>query len=150
MEREIFSSLDKIIKMGCNVKSLCKLDKRTEVDTFVTKYNKKTKKEEILEFAKGRGLLNSLAFLSNNKNHKELMQDINLDSFLGNGCVINFSKFDEDKIKVTLSWGGEVFKDMLVQYGEFYFLPVEEKKKISNGLLTGNGFVYPYMASAIC
>ena len=44
----------------------------------------------------------------------------------------------------------EVFKDMLVQYGEFYFLPVEEKKKISNGLLTGNGFVYPYMASALC
>ena len=27
---------------------------------------------------------------------------------------------------------------------------VEEKKKISNGLLTGNGFVYPYMASALC
>ena len=44
----------------------------------------------------------------------------------------------------------EVFKDMLVQYGEFYFLPVEEKKKISNGLLTGNGFVYPYMASSLC
>ena len=44
----------------------------------------------------------------------------------------------------------EVFKDMLVQYGEFNFLPVEEKKKISNGLLTGNGFVYPYMASALC
>ena len=94
MEQERFSSLDKIIKMGCNVKSLCKFDKRTEVDTFVTKYNKKTKKEEILEFAKGRGLLNSLAFLSNNKNHKELMQDINLDSFLGNGFVIYFSKFN--------------------------------------------------------
>ena len=43
----------------------------------------------------------------------------------------------------------EVFKDMLVQYGEFYFLPVEGKK-FPNGLLTGNGFVYPYMASALC
>lgn len=44
----------------------------------------------------------------------------------------------------------EEFKDMLVQYGQFYFLPVEEKRRISNGLINGNGFVYPYMASAIC
>ena len=49
MEQERFSSLDKIIKMGCNVKSLCKFDKRTEVDTFVTKYNKKTKKYLLLD-----------------------------------------------------------------------------------------------------
>lgn len=135
MEQERFSSLDKIIKMGCNVKSLCKFDKRTEVDTFVTKYNKKTKKEEILEFANGRGLLNSLAFISNNKNHKELMQDINLDSFLGNGCVINFSKFDEDKIKVTLSWGGEVFKDMLVDTVDKGIVMLEEElcdKKVTD------------------
>lgn len=41
------------------------------------------------------------------------------------------------------------FKDMLIQYGEFYYLPIEEKKQISNGLLTGNGFVYPYMAAGL-
>ncbi|MDY3971209.1 MAG: hypothetical protein SOZ28_00635 [Clostridia bacterium] len=46
--------------------------------------------------------------------------------------------------------GDEEFKDMLVQYGKFYFLPVEEKQRISNGLINGNGFVYPYMASALC
>ena len=39
---------------------------------------------------------------------------------------------------------------MLVQYGQFYFLPVEEKQRLSNGLINGNGFVYPYMASALC
>lgn len=44
----------------------------------------------------------------------------------------------------------EEFKDMLVQYGEFYFLPAEEKQRLSNGLIQGNGFVYPYMASALC
>lgn len=43
----------------------------------------------------------------------------------------------------------EVFKDMLVQYGSFYFLPAEEKQRISNGLITGDGFVYPYMAAAL-
>ena len=45
--------------------------------------------------------------------------------------------------------GDDVFKDMLIQYGEFYYLPVEEKVKASNGLLTGNGFVYPYMAAGM-
>ena len=43
----------------------------------------------------------------------------------------------------------EVFKDMLLQYGSFYFLPAEEKQRISNGLINGNGFVYPYMATAL-
>ena len=43
----------------------------------------------------------------------------------------------------------EVFIDMLVQYGSFYFLPLEEKIAISKGLITGNGFVYPYMASSL-
>lgn len=42
-----------------------------------------------------------------------------------------------------------VFTDMLVQYGSFYFLPAEEKRAVSNGLLTGNGFVYPYMATTL-
>lgn len=46
--------------------------------------------------------------------------------------------------------GDEVFKDMLIQYGTFYFLPIEEKQRISNGLINGNGFVYPYMASVLC
>ncbi len=46
--------------------------------------------------------------------------------------------------------GDDEFKDMLIQYGKFYFLPVEEKQRISNGLINGNGFVYPYMASALC
>lgn len=43
----------------------------------------------------------------------------------------------------------EVFRSMMIQYGEFYFLPKEEKIKITNGLVTGNGFVYPYMASGM-
>ena len=43
----------------------------------------------------------------------------------------------------------DVFRDMLIQYGEFYYLSVEEKVKASNGLLTGNGFVYPYMAAGM-
>ncbi len=41
------------------------------------------------------------------------------------------------------------FKDMLIQYGKFYYLPVEEKRKASNNLITGNGFVYPYMAAGL-
>lgn len=46
--------------------------------------------------------------------------------------------------------GDSEFKDMLIQYGKFYFLPVEEKRRISNGLINGSGFDYPYMASALC
>ncbi len=41
------------------------------------------------------------------------------------------------------------FRDMLIQYGSFYYLPEEEKRRVSNGLIKGSGFVYPYMASAI-
>lgn len=41
------------------------------------------------------------------------------------------------------------FKDMLIQYGEFYFLPPEEKRAAANNLISGEGFEYPYMASAI-
>lgn len=43
----------------------------------------------------------------------------------------------------------EEFRDMMIQYGSFYFLPVEEKRRLSNNLLTGNGFVYPYMAAGM-
>lgn len=42
------------------------------------------------------------------------------------------------------------FKDMLVDYGKFYFLPPEEKRKKANNLINGEGFDYPYMASALC
>ena len=42
------------------------------------------------------------------------------------------------------------FKDMLVQYGKFYFLSPEEKHKASGGLIPGDGFEYPYMAAALC
>jgi hypothetical protein len=41
------------------------------------------------------------------------------------------------------------FKDMLIQYGEFYFLSPEEKHIASNKLISGHGFVYPYMASTM-
>ena len=41
------------------------------------------------------------------------------------------------------------FKDMLIQYGQFYYLPIDEKQKISNGLIKGAGFVYPYMAAGL-
>lgn len=41
------------------------------------------------------------------------------------------------------------FKDMLIQYGEFYFLSPAEKRRLSNGLISGDGFVYPYMASGL-
>ena len=64
--------------------------------------------------------------------------------------------FGSDDLTVSSVNGGKAYIDSPniekygVQEGEFYFLPVEEKKKISNGLLTGNGFVYPYMASALC
>ncbi len=41
------------------------------------------------------------------------------------------------------------FKDMLIDYGKFYFLPPEKKREKSNGLISGEGFAYPYMASSI-
>lgn len=41
------------------------------------------------------------------------------------------------------------FKDMLKEYGSFYFLSPEEKRKAANNLIDGEGFEYPYMASAI-
>ena len=46
--------------------------------------------------------------------------------------------------------GDDEFRDMLIQYGEFYFLSPEEKHKAAKGLIPGDGFEYPYMASAIC
>ena len=45
--------------------------------------------------------------------------------------------------------GDEEFKDMLIQYGKFYFLTPEEKHAVSNGIIQGDGFEYPYMAAAI-
>ena len=46
--------------------------------------------------------------------------------------------------------GDEEFKDMLIQYGKFYFLSPEEKHAASGGLIPGDGFEYPYMAAALC
>ena len=46
--------------------------------------------------------------------------------------------------------GDDVFRDMIVQYGKFYFLLPEEKERVTNGLVQGDGFDYPYMASALC
>ncbi len=46
--------------------------------------------------------------------------------------------------------GDEEFNDMLVQYGSFYFLTPEEKRRATNNLIDGEGFEYPYMAAALC
>lgn len=46
--------------------------------------------------------------------------------------------------------GDDEFKDMLIDYGKFYFLSPEEKKEWAKGLISGQGFEYPYMASALC
>ncbi len=43
----------------------------------------------------------------------------------------------------------ETFREMLVEYGEFYYLPKEEKSRRSNGLANGKGFEYPYMAAGL-
>lgn len=41
------------------------------------------------------------------------------------------------------------FRDMLVKFGEFYYLPPKEKLEKSNGLKKPHRFVYPYMAAAM-
>lgn len=41
------------------------------------------------------------------------------------------------------------FRDMLVEFGEFYYLPGDEKRKKSNGLKNPNAYVYPYMAAGM-
>ena len=82
---------------------------------------------------------------------KRVIWDISAKSAAGGAHLAVCMGGPETWFELAELLDDEVFKDMLVQYGEFYFLPVvEEKKKISNGLLTGNGFVYPYMASALC
>ena len=43
----------------------------------------------------------------------------------------------------------EELKDMLAQYGEFYYLSSEDKIKVSNGIINPDGFEYPYMAAAL-
>lgn len=45
--------------------------------------------------------------------------------------------------------GDDEFKEMIIEYGEFYFLSPEEKCRKANGLINGDGFVYPYMASTM-
>ncbi len=43
----------------------------------------------------------------------------------------------------------EEFKRMVVEYGAFYYLPKEEKSRLTNGLTDGKGFEYPYMAAGV-
>lgn len=52
-------------------------------------------------------------------------------------------------IELTTLLDDSVFKDMMVEYGKFYFMSKEEKQEYSKGLISGNGFVYPYMAAAL-
>ncbi len=40
-------------------------------------------------------------------------------------------------------------RDMLAQYGDFYYLSPEDKIKASNGIINPDGFEYPYMAAAL-
>lgn len=41
------------------------------------------------------------------------------------------------------------FKEMLAEYGEFYYLPPKEKVEKSGGLVDGSGWSFPYMAAGI-
>ena len=43
----------------------------------------------------------------------------------------------------------EEFKDMLADYGAFYFLPKEEKRRLTDGKVNTSGWAYPYMAAGI-
>lgn len=43
----------------------------------------------------------------------------------------------------------EELKCMLVEYGRFYYLPPEEKERESGGLISSNGWSFPYMAAAL-
>ena len=43
----------------------------------------------------------------------------------------------------------EEWKDMLAEYGRFYFLPVEQKREESHGLIGKRVFSYPMFATAI-
>lgn len=40
-------------------------------------------------------------------------------------------------------------RDMLIKFGEFYYLPSDEKREKSSGLKKPNAFVYPYMAAGM-
>ncbi len=46
--------------------------------------------------------------------------------------------------------GDEEFREMLAEYGKFYFLSPEEKRRAAKNLIDGEGFEYPYMAAALC
>ena len=43
-----------------------------------------------------------------------------------------------------------LFEDMLDEYGAFYLLSPEEKRKQSGGVIQGVGWAFPYMAAAMC
>lgn len=40
-------------------------------------------------------------------------------------------------------------REMMVKFGEFYYLPAEEKREKSSGLKRPHAFVYPYMAAGM-
>jgi len=43
-----------------------------------------------------------------------------------------------------------LFEDMLAEYGAFYLLSPEEKRKKSGELISGEGWSFPFMAAAMC
>lgn len=43
----------------------------------------------------------------------------------------------------------EEFKDMMADYGAFYWLPKDEKTRRTDGKVTTRGWAYPYMAASI-
>ena len=43
----------------------------------------------------------------------------------------------------------EKFRQMLIEYGRFYYLPSEQKRRATNGMKQGTEYVYPYMAASI-
>jgi len=45
--------------------------------------------------------------------------------------------------------GDDEWKDMLAEYGRFYFLPDDEKQKESNGLIGDRQFTLPMFATGI-
>ncbi len=45
--------------------------------------------------------------------------------------------------------GNETLRECMIEYGKFYFMKPEEKREWSKGLISGDGFAYPYMAAAM-
>ena len=52
-------------------------------------------------------------------------------------------------MEIAEDFGDDELRDMLAQYGEFYYMSPENKIKASNGIINPIGFEYPYMASSL-